>query len=396
MATNNTYTNIKDILTQFELQVVKQKHYTKGETMTSDEITTAISNAIAGVDQMHIVIASNAGTTPKDVEWTSGSTTITGTLTAAAANKHTLYYVKSNNGTGDAYDEYMALKTGTDTYAWEKIGNTDVDLSNYVKKTTTVNGHALSSNVTVTKSDVGLGNVNNVSTVSSITSGNGNNVTSGAVYTALNAAFTESSSNGITLKGKVNAPELTITTGNVVSSDNKVVTGSTVYTYLYNNMQPRSDTLTAIASLPTLTGTASGFLKKDGSNSWSIDKNSYVTNTELSTELGGYLTKQEASDTYAEKYNSVFDVRFNSTEGLTYFTVAQMNDAEPVPMTIASISTLKEGLGINNVTNVATTDTVTSTSTNNISSKGVYNYISGSSGVLYMSDTDFSDILAAV
>ena len=35
------------------------------------------------------------------------------------------------------------------------------DISGKVDKTTTVNGHSLSSNVTVTKGDVGLGNVTN-------------------------------------------------------------------------------------------------------------------------------------------------------------------------------------------------------------------------------------------
>ena len=36
-------------------------------------------------------------------------------------------------------------------------------MSDKADKTTTVNGHALSSNVTVTKGDVGLGNVDNTS-----------------------------------------------------------------------------------------------------------------------------------------------------------------------------------------------------------------------------------------
>ena len=44
-----------------------------------------------------------------------------------------------------------------------------VDLSGLVTKTTTVNGHALSTNVTVSKSDVGLGSVDN-------TAGNGNGI----------------------------------------------------------------------------------------------------------------------------------------------------------------------------------------------------------------------------
>jgi len=37
------------------------------------------------------------------------------------------------------------------------VGGSSVDLENYVEKSTTVNGHSLSNNVTVTKSDVGLG-----------------------------------------------------------------------------------------------------------------------------------------------------------------------------------------------------------------------------------------------
>ena len=37
------------------------------------------------------------------------------------------------------------------------------EINSKVNNTTTVNGHALSSNVTVTKSDIGLGNVDNTS-----------------------------------------------------------------------------------------------------------------------------------------------------------------------------------------------------------------------------------------
>ncbi len=50
-----------------------------------------------------------------------------------------IYLVPSNpvNGTGDAYDEYVYVKTGSnpDTYAWEKIGHTDIDLSSYATQT---------------------------------------------------------------------------------------------------------------------------------------------------------------------------------------------------------------------------------------------------------------------
>lgn len=57
----------------------------------------------------------------------------------------------------DAEKTKLANTSGTNTG--------DQDLSGLVPKTTTVNGHALSANVTVTKSDVNLGNVDNTSDV---------------------------------------------------------------------------------------------------------------------------------------------------------------------------------------------------------------------------------------
>lgn len=58
------------------------------------------------------------------------------------------------------------------------VTNLPTDLSGKVDKTTTVNTHALSSNVTVTQSDIGLGNVNNTSDI--------NKPISTATQTALN------------------------------------------------------------------------------------------------------------------------------------------------------------------------------------------------------------------
>lgn len=365
------YTNIKDILKQFELQVVQGKHYKKSETMTSAQITTAISNAIAGVDQMHIVIASDAGTTPAGINWTkkTGGSTITGTLSAFDADKHTIYYVKSNNGTDDAYDEYMALTTDTNTYAWEKIGNTDVNLSNYVQKTRKVNGHALSSDVTVTKSDVGLGDVTNVATESTITSGSSNNITSGAVYTALNKAVS-STSNGITLGGKVGAPTITCTSGSVTQGGGSFVNGGTVYDYVTGYAQPIDADLTAIAAL---TGT-SGLLKKTAENTWALDTNTY-------------LTTSSASSAYAGKTEAVGFIGFDSTNGFRSQKVSKAGSTTASDFeTIVTIANLKSGLGINNVTNVATESTITQNSTKNITSGAVYTALnkalnSSSSGI---------------
>ena len=65
-------------------------------------------------------------------------------------------------------------------------------LATKVDKTTTINGHALGSDVVITKADVGLGNVDNISAATmksnftgSIANGNTGFVTGGMVYTAL-------------------------------------------------------------------------------------------------------------------------------------------------------------------------------------------------------------------
>ena len=58
-----------------------------------------------------------------------------------------IYFIPHVHGEKDIYDEYLTI-IGTDeptTYSWEKIGNTDIDLSGYAKNNHT---HTVTSNVT--------------------------------------------------------------------------------------------------------------------------------------------------------------------------------------------------------------------------------------------------------
>lgn len=96
----------------------------------------------------------------------TGKITITGAATTAASG--------SANGTIAIDGVNVAVKglgsaayTASSAYATAAQG-TKAD--NAVPKTTTVNGHALSANVTVTKADVGLGNVTNESKATMFTS----------------------------------------------------------------------------------------------------------------------------------------------------------------------------------------------------------------------------------
>lgn len=386
------YTNIKDILKQFELQVVQKKHYKKDEVYTKSQANTAISNAIAGVNQFNVVKSSSAENTPKGVVWRVDSTnSITGTLESSAADKHTIYYVPSINGTDDSYDEYMALATGSNTYAWEKIGNTDIDLSGYVPTTRKINGNALTSDITLTKNNIGLGNVTNTATESAITENSGKNITSGAVYAALNKSVS-SSSHGITLGGKVNAPTITVdTSSKVVVGGSDVVVGGTVYSFVAEYAQPKDADLTAIAAL---TGT-SGFLKKTATDTWSLDDSTYLTTT---TAANTYLSQNDAASTYLSKTAANSTYLSKTSASSTYLSKTDASDTYITKTNAISSSdsgvTLKGTVASPIIT--VTGGSVALANGSVVKGGTVYEYISGSSGVLYMSDDDFTAILNAV
>ena len=57
--------------------------------------------------------------------------------TASADTMGIVHLVSHSHATGDTYDEFLTIKGGTEaspTYTWERIGNTDVDLSGYAEK----------------------------------------------------------------------------------------------------------------------------------------------------------------------------------------------------------------------------------------------------------------------
>lgn len=59
-----------------------------------------------------------------------------------------IYLIPHVHGEKDIYDEYLTIIRGTEeapTYSWEKIGNTDIDISGYAKNNHT---HTVTSNVT--------------------------------------------------------------------------------------------------------------------------------------------------------------------------------------------------------------------------------------------------------
>lgn len=93
---------------------------------------TAREMAGAGVS---FTVSTDAASTPAGVTWDDHGTTITGTLVASASTSGVFYLVPetTQQSSKDIYAEYVTVKYGSEpslTYDWEKIGTTDIDLSN--------------------------------------------------------------------------------------------------------------------------------------------------------------------------------------------------------------------------------------------------------------------------
>lgn len=82
--------------------------------------------AAAGISMVKCTQASD---TPQGVKWMSGSTEITGTLAASSTTAGKFYLVpETTQSSKDIFGEYVTVVDGS-TYSWEKIGTTDIDLS---------------------------------------------------------------------------------------------------------------------------------------------------------------------------------------------------------------------------------------------------------------------------
>lgn len=116
--------------TLYELDVKYHQGY------TVDEI---INLSVERAKASRFIVATDAASTPAGIVWNNGTTNITGTLAADKAVVGGIYLVKHAHIEGpiekDIYDEYVSTLNDK-TAIWEKIGNTDIDLSQYCKKGT--------------------------------------------------------------------------------------------------------------------------------------------------------------------------------------------------------------------------------------------------------------------
>lgn len=149
-----------------------------------DYIKGKLTGAISGV------LTSNLTASRMVVTDTNGKLTVASSIgvTGVKGNSETNYrtgdvnITKSNIGLGSVVntgDSATPVSGGTTKFT---TGGAYTELNKKVNKTTTVNGHALSGNVTVTKSDVGLGSVTNTGDSATPVSGGTTKFTTGGAY----------------------------------------------------------------------------------------------------------------------------------------------------------------------------------------------------------------------
>lgn len=155
--------------------------------------------------------------------------------TASESTKGKIYLkpdTTHNPSTNDVYDEYVTVKKGTDnpSYEWEKIGNTDVNLSQYSLKSHT---HTVDISIGVNSHTyTPTGTVSQPTFKGTAFTSTGRYTPKGTVSTATteNKTATVSASSGTTTytpAGSVSQPGFTGTEGDVtVSGTVTVATGS--------------------------------------------------------------------------------------------------------------------------------------------------------------------------
>ena len=168
-------------------------YYTKSNTYTKTEVNTLIGN----LKTIEIQVVTSLPST---------------------GQSNIIYLVAHSHGTGDTYDEYVWVASAS---KFEKIGNTDIDLSGYVQKTQTVNGKALSGNITLYASDIS--DVYSKTEVDNIASGKVDKVSGKGLSTNDYTTTEKNKLSGIASGAQVNVIETVKVNGTALTPSSKAV-----------------------------------------------------------------------------------------------------------------------------------------------------------------------------
>ena len=168
-------------------------YYLKSETYTQTEV----NNLIGALKTIEIKVV---------------------TSLPATGESNVIYLVAHSHGTGDVYDEYVWVSSSS---SYEKIGNTDIDLSGYVPTSRTVNGKALTANITIVASDIS--DVYSKTEVDNIASGKVDKVTGKGLSENDYTTTEKNKLSGIATGAQVNVIETVKVNGTALTPSSKAV-----------------------------------------------------------------------------------------------------------------------------------------------------------------------------
>ncbi len=141
---------LQDILNRLS---AKQDKLTISEVISSLSTNDTVAGSKAVYDYVTQAVAGMTGLAAQIVE----------ELPSVGQN-NILYLLPKTGGTSDAYDEYMWINS-----AWEKIGTTDIDLTDYLKETDLADWAKQPAKPQYTASEVGAAASTHTHTASQIT-----------------------------------------------------------------------------------------------------------------------------------------------------------------------------------------------------------------------------------
>lgn len=205
----------------------------------------------------------------------------TGTKVASANDAGKFYLISSGTSAGqsDTYDEYVAVKTGETSYAWQKIGDTQIDLTDVVTDVslTKTSSSVIGSNstFTITQPTIALATDTNSGTGKVQVATDASFSLDKDVVNPLNSLGSPSTKNAIGANSTFTITQPTVTLSTGTTGDITVVTGG-----ITKRMTASASGTDVTATTTNIKATASG-----GGAAWnSKDSKTVLTGVKVTAQ----------------------------------------------------------------------------------------------------------------
>ena len=92
----------------------------------------AARSAIGSLNSFEYYVCTAEANTPIGASFMADDLEIRGQLMPSEQTKFKIYLVPASDAAGNIFDEYITVEPSENTYAWERFGNTSVDISGYL------------------------------------------------------------------------------------------------------------------------------------------------------------------------------------------------------------------------------------------------------------------------